>query len=309
MLSEPLLEWQNSGEYLTYQGYQVFSKVSEGSNATPLLLIHGFPSSSYDWYAVWPLLEKHFKLITADMLGFGLSDKPVQFNYSIPAQADLYAHLIETLNLKSVHILSHDYGDTVAQELLARHQEGSLGFDIKSVTFLNGGLFPETHKPLLVQRLLMSSIGGWVAKLMTHQKFTANFKRICSDSMTSEDIDLLWEQLQFNNGRAVIPKLIYYMQERKVNRSRWVGALEQSNAVAIPLHLIDGVIDPISGAHLVKRFRELIPGARVTELPEIGHYPQVEAPESVVQAFIAGLKSSSSANNHSTHDYDLDEAN
>ena len=289
MLSQPLVEWQNSGEYLVHKGYQVFYKKTDGE--VPLLLIHGFPSASFDWKPVWPLLEGKFQLVTADMLGFGLSDKPKHFEYSIFEQADVYESLMTHLNIRSAHILAHDYGDTVAQELLARHLEGALSFDIKSVTFLNGGLFPETHRPLLVQKLLMSPIGSWVAKLMSHQKFTQNFKNICSSSMTVEDIDLLWELLEFNNGRAVVPKLIYYMQERRVNRQRWVGALEQADAVTLPLHLIDGLIDPISGKHLVERFEELIPNARITELPDVGHYPQVEAPESVVQAFLSGLDS------------------
>lgn len=280
MLSQPLMDWQNTGDFFDYQQHRIFYKTSGAGS--PLLLIHGFPSASWDWQPMWAALSTKFRLITADMLGFGLSDKPKHFDYTIAAQADLYEMLMSIQGVESAHILAHDYGDTVAQELLARHNLGQLSFHIESVTFLNGGLFPETHRPLLVQKLLMSPVGGWIARLMTKQKFMANFQRICSSKMTCDDIALLWELLMHHEGRAVMPKLICYMKERKQFRSRWVGALQETD---VPLHLIDGLIDPISGAHLVERFRELVPNGRVSELAGIGHYPQVEAPEQVCQAF------------------------
>ncbi|GLQ32603.1 alpha/beta fold hydrolase [Litoribrevibacter albus] len=287
MLSEVLLEWQRSGDYFSYQGHRVFYK-REGAG-DPLLLLHGFPSASIDWKGIWPLLTPNFDLIAPDMMGYGFSDKSTSFGYSIAKQADVIVHLVEQLKLPAVHILGHDYGDTVSQELLARHIEGSLSFEIKSVSLLNGGLFPETHKPLLIQKLLMSPIGSILAKLMSKKKFTDSLQRICSDGLTLSDIDELWTLLEYKQGRLVVPQLIYYMQERREFRERWVGALQQSDAVAMPLHLIDGVIDPISGQHLVNRFRKLVPGAKVTELEEIGHYPQVEAPQKVVSAFLEGL--------------------
>jgi pimeloyl-ACP methyl ester carboxylesterase len=81
-----------------------------------------------------------------------------------------------------------------------------------------------------------------------------------------------------------MPKLIRYMVERRQFRERWVGALQNSN---IPLRLIDGLDDPVSGAHMVARYRELIADADVVELEGIGHYPQLEAPEQVLRAFLS----------------------
>jgi pimeloyl-ACP methyl ester carboxylesterase len=74
------------------------------------------------------------------------------------------------------------------------------------------------------------------------------------------------------------------MAERRAHRERWVGALVNAT---IPLRLVDGPEDPVSGAHLAARYRELVPDADVVLLPGIGHYPQVEAPEQVVAAFLA----------------------
>ncbi len=71
-------------------------------------------------------------------------------------------------------------------------------------------------------------------------------------------------------------RLIRYMPERKVHRERWVGAMQRTS---VPMRVIDGAVDPVSGAHMVARYRELITRADTVLLDGIGHYPQVEAPE------------------------------
>ncbi|MBZ0253065.1 MAG: alpha/beta hydrolase, partial [Candidatus Methylomirabilis sp.] len=97
-------------------------------------------------------------------------------------------------------------------------------------------------------------------------------------------IDAFWELLNESDGRAVLPKLIGYMPERRLRRERWVGALQDS---PVPLKVIDGGADPVSGAHMVERYRRLVANPNVTLLAEIGHYPQVEAPEAVLEAYLA----------------------
>jgi pimeloyl-ACP methyl ester carboxylesterase len=70
--------------------------------------------------------------------------------------------------------------------------------------------------------------------------------------------------------------------------ARWrVLAFDAGGAADGPLTLIDGAADPISGAHMAARYRELVPRADVTLLEGIGHYPQVEAPGAVVEAYSA----------------------
>ena len=85
-------------------------------------------------------------------------------------------------------------------------------------------------------------------------------------------------------------RLIYYMVERRTNRDRWVGALTQAQ---IPLRLIDGMLDPISGACMVERYEQLVPQADIVRLADVGHYPQVEAPERVLAAILQKIAQSS----------------
>jgi pimeloyl-ACP methyl ester carboxylesterase len=182
-------------------------------------------------------------------------------------------------------VLAHDYGDSVAQELLARQAEPGARPRLRSVAFLNGGLFPETHRPVLMQRLLLSPLGPLVGRLASRAKLADNMRRIFGPA-TQPDATLLdgfWRLITTNDGRAVMHRLIRYMRERREQRARWVGALQRAT---VPLQLIDGAADPVSGAHMAQRYRELVPQPDVTLLEGIGHYPQVEAPGAVLAAYL-----------------------
>jgi pimeloyl-ACP methyl ester carboxylesterase len=270
---ETIDQWQANGDFFESHGHQLFyrSQLNHGSNKPVLVLIHGFPTCSWDWSKIWESLATRFQLVTLDMLGFGFSDKPVQA-YSIMQQADLFQTLLDKLNIQQYHILAHDYGDTVAQELLARD---AITHDIQSVVFSNGGLFPETHKPVFIQKLLLSPIGFLISKLTTYAKFSATFDHICAKALPEQELKTYWNMLNHKQGVKVMHKLISYMLERRKYRSRWVSGMQHSQT---PIHLIDGTLDPISGEHMVKRYQELIPNPSIDRLTDTGHYPQVESP-------------------------------
>lgn len=279
-------EWYAGGSYQVIDGYRVFRRTGGADGAPVLLLIHGFPTSSWDWERIWEVLCQHFRVMSFDMLGFGKSDKPQAANYHLAGQADIAESLLRSAGVLKYHVLAHDYGDTVAQELLARHSESGSRPQLLSVCFLNGGLFPETHRPLLAQRLLLSPLGPLMARMMSQQKFRRAMENIFG-SATQPNEDFIrehWELMMFNNGRAIFHKLIRYMKERRQFRARWVGALQTA---AIPLKVIDGAVDPISGRHMVERYCELVPDPDVSLLEHIGHYPQVEDPEAVLQLYLA----------------------
>lgn len=284
-------EWKASGQFFSHRGRSIFWR-SGGSEVAPVLvLIHGFPTASWDWEAVWSELTARYHVLTLDMLGFGFSDKPAEHDYSIREQAELFEELLRLRGVTEYHVLAHDYGDTVAQELLARQEEAGERARLRSVCFLNGGLFPEAHRPLLTQKLLLSPLGPWVARLSTRGTLARSLQRIWGrgSALTSAQLEAFWELMSHHQGRAVMHRLIHYIPERRLNRERWVGVLQRT---AIPMRLIDGVVDPISGGHMVERYRELVPRPDVICLAGVGHYPQVEAPRQVLegyQAFRDGL--------------------
>lgn len=279
-------EWLARGKTTELLGHRIFfidEAAREESRGT-ILLIHGFPTSSWDWWKIWPALNQHYRLVAMDLLGFGFSAKPSPHDYRIMEQADLCEALADQLGLKQFHVLAHDYGDTVAQEMLARQNEELGVGQWLSCMFLNGGLFPETHHAVLAQKLLKSPLGFIFRHALTKKSLSKSFDHIFGETKASqEEIDTFFELFDRDGGRRNVHRLIHYMSDRIEHRERWVGALA---AAMCPIGLINGNLDPVSGSHMVKRFEELIGNDHfIHHLPTVGHYPQVEAPEDVLGAY------------------------
>lgn len=273
-------QWRAAGTYVRWREHTIYARVDGRPTAPPLVLIHGFPTASWDWWPLWDALAADFRLVTCDLLGLGLSAKP-RGRYSVMAQADLVEAVAAWAGVTRAAVLAHDYGDTVAQELLARQREGS-PLRLSGVAFLNGGLFPEAHRARPIQTLLASPLGPLVARLSSHRTFVRSMRAIAGDRPPSDaELDVLWQLASRDGGLRAMPGLLGYLDERRRHRARWVGALVDS---AVPLRLVDGLADPVSGAHMAARYREVVPRPDVVELPGVGHYPQLEAPAAVLAA-------------------------
>lgn len=285
--SVALQQWRLAGRRVLLGGHALFVRRSAGPR-TRLLLLHGFPSASFDWDPLWPQLAQRFSLVAPDLLGLGLSAKPARCAYSVALQANLIESLLQQEGWTdgSVHVLAHDLGVTITQELLARQLAGRPM--LASVVFLNGGLFPEAHHARPIQRLLARPLlGSLLARLLGSRSFHRAMRGIAgAQPPPTAMLDDLWWLLASNHGRLRLPALLGYLGERWQFRERWVGALI-SAAETIPLRLVCGMADPISGADMATRYEQLVPGADVVRLPGVGHFPQLEAPEAVLAAVLA----------------------
>lgn len=252
-------------------------------NKDVILFIHGFPSAAWDWHFQWKHLAGQYRLLSLDLLGFGLSDKPTVHQYSLLEQADIVQALLSHQGVKQCHILAHDYGDSVAQELLSRHDDIDNTANILSICFLNGGLFASHHRPLFTQTLLKSRLGGLASYFMNKASLARGFNKIfaANSQPSAHEINTLWHLIEHNNGKRVLPKLLSYIDERNQHGKRWV---ESMISTAVPLYFINGVHDPISGQHMLDYYIDIIPHPRTTAL-DVGHYPQLEAPEKVLSLY------------------------
>jgi pimeloyl-ACP methyl ester carboxylesterase len=280
---ERLQKWQEEGKWHKYKGYSIFCQMA--GTGEPLVLIHGFPTASWDWKGVWADLASKYQVITFDMIGFGFSDKPTEYAYSIVDQANLVESILQEIGIRKCHLLCHDYGDSVGQELLARQREGSAKVHIETICFLNGGLFPEVHQPALIQKLLLSAVGPFVSRLITRRMFDLNMQHIFGSltQPTDRQLEEFWQLLEYNDGRAIMHRHIKYLEERRCLRQRWVAPMLRGG---IPMAFINGVDDPIAGASMVARYKALVVKPYVLELAGVGHYPQVELPGEVVAGYL-----------------------
>ncbi len=290
-MTPELSNWHSKGNYFEFNTYKIFY-IREG-NGPVLTIFHGYPYSSFDFEKVWPELIEKFTVVVLDMLGMGFSDKPDDHDYSFNEMADAYTSLFKRLKITSTHILAHDLGNSVVQELLARDEENKNPFEVKSVAFLNGGLFTDVYKPRLIQLLLSKSpkpIGRILSSLMSKKNVSKATSAVFGKETkpSHELLQNFWHILNYNNGKS-IAYLIGRLVFAKVKyQQRWIGAMQQTK---IPMCFINGPADPNSGEHMAERYKQLIPNSDVKLLDEnIGHWPQIEAPQQTLNAYNQFLK-------------------
>lgn len=270
----------NYQKQLTFRGHRI-AYYHTGSG--PLLtFIHGFPTSGLDWRKVWSLLENNYQLLAIDLLGYGNSAKPRPYNYSIFEQADLVEATWNYLGIKTSKIIAHDYGSTVAIELLHRHKHGELFTEITSALLLNGGIVPGAYKPRPIQRLLASKIGPMLGIFLGRNSLARNFRAIFGPGydLTENDIDEFWGAVNKHNGKWVLPYLGRYLHERKAHAQRWQDILVEPG---VPLHYFWGLFDPISGRAVYEGLKKLNPSVTGIAMEDVGHYPQWERAEELAQ--------------------------
>lgn len=275
--------WWRAGEMiaLSPRGRERMIFVRKLGAGGSMTLLHGFPSSSHDWAKIAPALKASHSLLMPDLLGFGASEKPANHSYSILEQADLVEALWANEGIERTVVVAHDYSVTVVQELLARRAEHALNVDLAAVHLLNGGLYPDLHRPQPIQTALADpEQGPRISAAITEELWVQALAPTWGTGFdgTADAADI-W--LSATRGGVVLHRLIAYMDERRQRAERWVSALEQTD---VPLSFVWGMLDPISGAHIAQRIRERLPAAPLTALDDVGHWPPLEAPDRVVAA-------------------------
>jgi pimeloyl-ACP methyl ester carboxylesterase len=281
--------WRDRGTDEEFRGRRIHITGRDGSG--PLLLfLHGFPSSSYDWRLLLKLETGHAAL-APDFLGFGLSEKPRDHDYTLHWQADMVEELVRRRGgSEPVFLVAHDMGTSVATELMARDLEGSLDMDLAGVLLLNGSMIQDAASPTLGQRLLRSAVGPLFSRLSSERFFRQQFGSIFSPGhpLTDEEAEDQWALVSANGGRTLNHKTIRYMEERFRHAERWHGAIRNWPG---PVSVAWGMLDPVATERVLDAVTELRPAAPVTRFDDLGHYPQIEDPQriaDVLQATISG---------------------
>lgn len=150
---------------------------------------------------------------------------------------------------------------------------------------LNGGIFPSQHYPRPIQRALASPFGILLMPFLNRSKLQRNFNAIFGPDTqaTEQEIDEFYHLMEINNGKYRFHQLIRYMHERRTYEGRWRAATIRGE---LPQCLINGAVDPISGQHVADYYQQVVKNSKVTIIENIGHYPQTESPQVVVEAYL-----------------------
>jgi pimeloyl-ACP methyl ester carboxylesterase len=289
-LPPALAAWQARGRRLSALGHNVFV-LQEGpaDGGDPVLVLHGFPSSSFDFHLALPLLAARRRVVLHDHLGFGLSDKPERYSYSLMEQTDAALLVWRALGITRGHLLAHDYGTSIATELLARRALGLLPIELSSVTLCNGSVHIElSHLTPSQQLLRRPMLGPLFARLARPALFKAQLRRILGEpsSVSEEELDWMWAAMVHDGGRERLTATISYIAERFRFGERWNHAL---TAYEGPSHVLWGRRDPVAVPAIAERLASELPRAELQWLDRLGHYPMLEAPDTWAGAVVAYL--------------------
>ncbi|MDH3625735.1 MAG: alpha/beta hydrolase [Myxococcales bacterium] len=282
-------EWQQRGHRHRVGAHELFC-VDTGGDKPVLLILHGYPTSSYDYWRALPILAEHYRVIVHDHLGFGFSDKPRDYSYSLVDQADYAIALWRDLGVTEADVLGHDYGSSVATELLARRNFGSEPIKLRSLTLCNGSMHIELANLRVMQRLLKApGIGPVVARLASEPLFHRNIRRIFADPsfLDAEELNAMWSQLIAGAGRDVLPVITRYIDERYRLWHRWIGALRETD---LPIHIVWARQDPVAVEKMAHVLHDEIANSDLQLLDGVGHFPMIEAAERWSAAVLSALR-------------------
>jgi len=298
---ELLKNWKSEGNHISYGpfNHKVFIKEignTEAASENTLLIIHGFPESSWSFHKVIHGLTNRFdRIIMCDMLGYGYSDKPTHgYTYSLFEQADVILSVWQHFKVKGGHVLSHDMGDSVGTENVARHVNGLLPIwfsdGIQSFTFTNGSMVLDLAKLRITQKLTLSRYGKLLNKIVTKKIFTQQVSSAHgNENLTLQDINGLWHLNTLEQGHRKTYLTIKYLNDRKrFEKTRWLPALSKFDR---PVHLCWGEDDQVARIEMAYYLKENVcPQATLTSMKSTGHFCQLGNPEQWLESVLSYYK-------------------
>ncbi len=291
-MTDATAAWERRGRSIPLGGREVFV-VDTGpagpAAAEPLLVIHGFPTSSFDFHQVVDGLAQRRRVVLLDLVGFGLSAKP-DLAYTVDLQADTVAALTGHLGLDRLSLLTHDFGDTVGGELLARQGEGRWPVEVVRRVLTNGSIYIDMAHLSAGQELLLALPDRRLAEGSAFDAGTlgAALRETFSPASVVADGEVLGAcgLVLRSGGDLLLARTIRYIEERRRHEGRYTGAIETHPS---PLSVVWGADDPIAVLPMTDRLAAARPGTPVTVLDGVGHFPMVEAPDRFLAAVLAGL--------------------
>jgi len=288
--------WEQRGKYHDVSGNRIFvldrsPTDADGGARPPVIVLHGFPTSSHDWHRVLERFARRHRVVVPDLLGFGLSDKPDQ-RYSLFEQADLVEAVAGDLGLDEVALVTHDMGDSVGGELLARSLDGTLSFDVTHRVLTNGSVYIDMAHLTDGQQLLLALPDERLADGLGRDALVDALRgTFAPDAVVpDDDVQVGAELILREGGDRLLPRTIRYVEERREQESRWTGAIESHPS---PLTIVWGDLDPIAVWPMAERVHEARPDATLVRLRGIGHYPMLESPDELAAALDHALAATS----------------
>ena len=252
-----------------------------GDSANPkILLVHGFPTSSFDFYAMISFLQDDYYIATLDFPGSGFSDKPQDgFSYMLEDNAKLLDYFVRNIvQFYDFAVYTHDRGVSIGLVFLGNYLDNpDPGYSINYHFLSNSGMLLPLANLLPIQLKLLDLNDGpaQVALMKAKPRLTEG------DPMGVADADIM----AFNDGLGALLHVGRYLLERQANEHRWLDNLKRS---PVPVAYLWGLLDTVNTVRTSNYVWANYLNDRKVEssywiIPTGGHYPQRDEPEAVAK--------------------------
>ena len=285
-----LREWVDKGRFIKVKGNKIFI-VTAGKakkKGHGVLIVHGFPGSSWDWSGVVSIVSKRTRVVVPDMLGFGRSDKPqkgtFEDHYSLFKQADLYEAVAKKERLTEVMLVIHDMGQSVGSELMKRQQEGTLPFKIRHAIVFNGSTLINLVNLIPMQKKALDApdtLGPDMSKEVIMKDLNDSFGK--AHPASKETLSNMADQILFKNGDRVFNRQIRYMKQREKKLQRWQAGIINFNG---PVSMFWGKLDPVSVVTMADAWKDMQPKIELHKWPDVAHWPMIDVPDRVAKVIL-----------------------
>jgi pimeloyl-ACP methyl ester carboxylesterase len=297
-------EWRNRGGHFSWRPaegnappVEIFHVEMGDPGAPVLLLIHGWPTCSIDWFEVANQLSGRFRVCALDFPGYGFSDKPQGWGYSLTRDEELIEYyLAEVIGADAGVVIAHDRGDSVALLHAARCAEGRSAMRLEHLVLSNANIFLPLSNLTPAQRQALDA-QSWsqaaaavtpalLAEGMGATMFTPPRKA------GDPEVEALTATFAYDNGIKVLHEGIQYLVERSKDEQRWLTALASA---PFPVTVIWGLYDTVSpprvASYVWDQYLMFKPGGnRLYFIPDASHYLQVDRPDAFVKVVLHALE-------------------
>jgi pimeloyl-ACP methyl ester carboxylesterase len=295
-------EWRSRGSYFSWRpadrgaaAVDIFHVELGDADAPVVLLIHGWPTCSIDWFAVASLLSTRFRVCALDFPGYGFSDKPAGWGYSLQRDEELIEfYLSEVIGATAGVIVAHDRGDSVALVHAARCAAGQSAAQLEHLILSNGNIFlPLSNLTGSQRRILDRESWPAVAAALTPALLAEGMgaSTFTPPRKTGDpEVEALAATFAHDNGVAVLHETIQYLVERSRREQQWLAMLAQTSfPVTVIWGLYDTVSPPRVASYVWNNYLMLRPGNRLYFVPDANHYLQADRPDAFVHVVVHAL--------------------
>ncbi|MBC52750.1 MAG: alpha/beta hydrolase [Gammaproteobacteria bacterium] len=286
----PLAEaWYKVGDYFEWtstvagnDGAQVsvFYRTFGDPNNPQLLMLHGFPNSSFDYYRLIPLLQNDYYIAVLDFPGSGFSDKPLDgFSYMLEDNARLVDHFVrEVIDFDDFALYTHDRGVSIGLSFLGLYLDNpNPDYTINYHFLSNSGMYLPLASLVPFQLALLDAEAGpaMIARRRARPRLTEG-----------DPQDVAYSDIfAFNDGDTALLHVGRYLLERQVHEQRWLNNLPRSPVPVAYLWGLQDTVNPVRISQYVwmNYLNERVAPSSYWLLPLAAHYPQRESPEAVAK--------------------------